>query len=68
MAIMRDEDRKKIEEINSEIPTDCRLVFNIKKLERVYKLVKYDANQDELDDYKDRYNIDDIDPHFGTDL
>ena len=63
------------DEISSDIPIECRFVFSIKKLEKVYKLVKYDANDDELDDYKDRYDIDNVDdldkndiPYYGDEM
>lgn len=49
------------ENTSSEIPCECRFVFNISKLEKDYELDKHDANLDEIEDYKNRYEYDDLD-------
>lgn len=69
------EDDEYHEITDTEIPSQCRFVFNIDKLEKDYTLVKYDANKDEEDIYLNDNDIDDMDdldrqhiPYFGEEM
>lgn len=60
------------EEFYNEIPTDVRFVFDLDKLEKDYKIVQYDANQDEVNDFEDLHGIDDLSkqeiPYYGNEM
>jgi len=60
------------EETNSEIPIDVRFVFDLDKLEKDYKVFPYDANQDEVNDFKELHGDDDLlkqeIPHYGEEM
>ena len=62
------------EESSAEIPIEVRFVFDLDKLEKDYKVFPYDANQDEVNDYKSMYGDEDGDlsgqyiPHYGEEM